>query len=79
MAKRKKIETVWADLFADPDMVGQSEYRAVYDTLVDAVYNGSVPEDDHVITPAEYIQIVSILGEFHLIALGTLDALKGRP
>lgn len=50
-----------SEFFPDPDEVGRSEYRAIYDLLNDAVQE-SIDQDD---SAAETLMMIdSVLGEF---------------
>ena len=78
MKRLKKIFTVvFGDVFDDPDMVGQSEYRAIYDTVVDVAFNGNVPDDDRVLTKDEREHIHWILKEFQSQCIWTDKLLRG--
>jgi hypothetical protein len=50
--KKPKVIT-FGKVFPDPDMVGESNYRAIYDVIVDGVFDGNVPDDDYILTPDE--------------------------
>lgn len=52
------------DVFTNPDDLGRSEYRAIYDTVVDALFNGDMPEADAVITDDQVQEIMGILDAF---------------
>jgi len=54
----------WRDLFQDPDEVGESEYRAMYDNIVEAIFDDTEPRGNHVVTSEEQSQIVDMLQEF---------------
>ena len=62
-------------LFADPDDVGQSEYRAIYETVVDGVFDGDAPERDYVMSHDELEQIAGMVDEFRLVATEHLSQL----
>lgn len=62
-------------LFADPDDVGQSEYRAIYETVVDGVFDGTAPDADFVMTRDELESIAGIVDEFRLVATEHLSQL----
>lgn len=60
--------------FQDPDEVGQSEYRAIYDCCQDAL--DSAIEGDN---PAEDIDLMlSVLGEFRDIAAQLTKDIQAR-
>lgn len=63
------------EVFSDPDMVGQSEYYAIYEILSNAVEQA---DDDG--EPQEETEdlIKGILREFILIATQMLDDLKTK-
>ena len=54
-------------VFRNPDDLGNSEYRAIYDTIIDSVFDGDVPEpgdDNDPITSGQTDLILGILDEF---------------
>lgn len=73
--KKPRVVT-FGEVFNDPDMVGQSEYRAIYDVIVDGAFNGSVPDDDHVLTSEEAEHTLSMLTELKDLAADLRKELK---
>lgn len=61
-------------VFRNPDDLGRSEYRAIYDTVVDSLFDGDVPDADDVITDGQVQAIIGILDEFKKWA----EALRNR-
>ena len=54
----------FGDVFSDPDSVGQSEYRAIHDCIIDAVFNGNPPDGDTPLTEDQIHDIRGMLCEF---------------
>lgn len=51
----------WGDIFQDPDMVGSSEYRAVYDLIATAVMGADEPDPEAKISTPKQERIQGIL------------------
>ena len=73
--KVKKTKTyTYGEIFPDPDIVCQSEYRAIHDVIVDGVFDGLIPEPDYVLTELDRKMIISILRETLLMSKALLRA-----
>jgi hypothetical protein len=61
------------EMFVDPDIVGESEYRAIYDTLEDVWQELCDSNDDT--TPEQKVDhIIAVLNEF----ISSAEAMKRR-
>lgn len=54
----------WRDIFQDPDMVGQTEYLAIYDAVATSVLGTENPDPDRELTEKERRLIKDMLEEF---------------
>ena len=62
-----------SDILVDPDLVGESEYRAIYD-LLNGVWKDMDDEDESYSTADKIELMLSILNEF----IGSAEAMKRR-
>ena len=51
---------MWADIFPNPGHIGQSEYRAIHDCILDALEKDRL--DD--VTKEDLMRVVDMLDEF---------------
>jgi len=54
----------WKQIFDDPDRVGQAEYRAIHETVADAVLGTDKPGPDAPLSANDLELIGCMLGEF---------------
>lgn len=62
-----------SDILTDPDIVGESEYRAIYD-LLRGVWKDMDDEDESYSTADKIELMLSMLNEF----IGSAEAMKRR-
>ena len=67
----------WKDAFEHPDLVGQSEYRALHDTVADAVLGYDSPDPDSQLSDGDTEAIVSVLEEFRDWSLSLIEKCTG--
>ena len=53
----------WKDVFEHPDLVGQSEYRALHDTVADAILGSGAPDPESNVPDEDLAMIVSMREE----------------
>ena len=67
----------WKDAFEHPDSVGQSEYRALHDTVVDGVFGFDSPAPERDVPDEDVEMIVSMLEEFRDWSLSLIEKCTG--
>lgn len=54
----------WNSIFKDPDLIGESEYRAIHDCVADATMQVGDVDTENEISSAELQHIISVLENF---------------
>ena len=70
----------WGEIFPDPDMVGATEYLAIYDAIKDADLIGGIPfadkDPEDELSSEQLDHITAMLEEFKGHAQALLDKIK---
>ena len=73
----------WGDIFEDPDMVGQTAYLAIHDTIASAVMNTETPDPQQPVSRKQRQQIAGMLREIgrqaQRLSEALAESLKERP